>query len=137
MLFFSLIADEFIDVNVPLCEIVYHGIILYNPMTNTVNYTIKDKKYELNLIEYGGRSSVFYFDSKHIEGAKNQDWLGKEDLLCDTDEQLEYSVSKIKETVDTYNEYKHEKIDEGVYMVTYSNGTKICCNYLNNTIDIL
>lgn len=141
---YSLIDDEFIDESIPFWEIVYHGIILYNPMTNTINYTIKDKKYELNLIEYGGRPA-FYFYSKHTtKGEKGADWLGKEDLLCDTDEQLEYSVSKIKEAADTYNEYKHlqtvfidkhEKIDDNIYMVTYSDGTKICCNYSNNTVD--
>lgn len=139
---FSLIEDDFIDENIPFWEIVYHGIVLYNPMTNTVNYTIKDKTYGLNLMEYGGRPA-FYFYSKHIEGAENQDWLGKEDLLCDTDEQLHYSVSKIKEAYDTYREYqhlqtefidKHEKVGDNVYCVTYSNGTKVYCDYSNQTI---
>jgi predicted chitinase len=76
-----------------------------------------------------------------LEGSNQDDWLGKEDLVCDTDEQLKYSVSKIKEA---YEEYKqlmclqtefienHREISENVFEVTYSNKTKIKVDYNNN-----
>lgn len=139
---FSIVEEELLDENIPFWEIVYHGIILYNPMTDTVNFSIKEKKNELRLIERGGKPT-FYFYSKHIDGAENTDWLGREDLICDTDEQLRYSVSRIKEGLEAYADYKelqtefiekHEKIDSDVYVTTYSNGVKVCCDYSKGTV---
>lgn len=66
------------DKTIPLWQIVYHGIMLYNATTDTVNYPIKDVKNLLTIIEDGSRLS-FYLYSKFLEGRKNGDWLGKED----------------------------------------------------------
>ena len=43
----------FFSESIPFFALVYHGIILYNPSTDTVNFPIKDKKQMLKLIEYG------------------------------------------------------------------------------------
>ena len=59
--------DNFFDAEIPLWELVYHGIILYNPSTATVNYTLKGENSERKLMEYGGRPS-FYFYSKFMSG---------------------------------------------------------------------
>ena len=136
--------DDMFDRQIPLWAMVYHGIILYNPDTTTVNYPIKDADKRLRVLEYGGRPS-FYFYSKYGNGGDNDDWLGKEDLICDTDEQLKYSVSKIKEAYDEYKEYaylqtefieKHEEIEPGVFEITYSNGDTVRADYNRKTFSL-
>ena len=59
------IKDYMLDEEIPLWQIVYHGIILSNPTTDTVNYPIKAKQNELLLKECGGRPT-FYFYSKFL-----------------------------------------------------------------------
>ena len=136
--------DEMLDEEIPLWEIVYHGIVLYNPTTDTVNYPVKSEYRHLKLLEYGGRPS-FYFYSKFMVGGSSDDWLGKEDMICNTDEQLKSNVEKI---ANAYNEYKklsrlqyefiekHIKLENGVYKTTYSDGTSIIVNYNDNTFKI-
>lgn len=123
---------ELFDECVPLWSLVYHGIILANPSTGTVNYTIKGEASEREFNECGGRPS-FYVYSKFMTGSECN-WLGKEDLIIDTDEQLEWSVSKIKEGWDEYkkNSYlqleymtSHKKVGENGFEITYSNGEVI------------
>ena len=83
----------FFDEEIPLYELVYHGMILYNPSTTTVNMTIKGKESIAKLREYGGRPT-FYIYSKFIQGSGIDNWLGEEDLSIATDEQLIY-IKKI------------------------------------------
>ena len=136
--------DDMLDTEIPLREIVYHGIMLYNPTTDTVNYPIKNADNRLRVLEYGGRPS-FYFYSKFLKGSNLDDWLGREDLLCDTNEQLRYSVSKIKEAYDEYTKYaylqkefieKHEEIRPGVFEITYSNGDVVRADYNRKTFSM-
>ncbi len=63
-------------------------------------------------------------------------------MVCDTDVQLKYSVSKIKETYEEYKSLvhlqtqfieKHSEIGENVFEVMYSDGTIIKVDY-NNTV---
>lgn len=131
------VEDDMADRSIPLWAMVYHGIILYNPTTDTVNYPIKDRKNGLTVKEYGARPA-FYIYSKFLEGSNQDDWLGKEDLVIDTDEQLRYSVAKIKEAYDEYKEVmhlqteyitKHEEVEDNIFCVTYSDGTKITVDY--------
>ena len=138
------VEDVMADKVIPFWQIVYHGIILYNSTTDTVNYPIKNNKNHLMIVEDGTRPS-FYIYSKFIGDSDLSDWLGKEDLICDTDEQLKYSVSKIK---DAYEEYKtlmhlqtefienHKEISENVFEVTYSNKTTIKVDYNSNTYNV-
>ncbi|MBR5527625.1 MAG: hypothetical protein IKV97_01385 [Clostridia bacterium] len=129
--------DAMIDKHIPLWQMVYHGIILYNRTTDTVNYTVKAEKNHLQVIEDGSRPS-FYFYSRFLEGSHQDDWLGKEDMVCDTDEQLKYSVSKIKQA---YDEYKntcrlqmqfiesHDEVSGGIFVTKYSDGTTVTVDY--------
>ena len=129
--------DDFFDEEIPLWQLVYNGIILSNPSTATVNCTIKGNKSKLKLIEYGGRPT-FYIYSKFLNGSNQDNWLGADDLICDTDEQLKYSVSKIKEGYELYKDLvslqtefmeKHEEIDDNVFKITYSDGSVILVDY--------
>jgi len=138
------INDVMADKIIPFWQIVYHGIILYNSTTDTVNYPIKDNKNHLTVVEDGSRPS-FYFYSKFLKGSNQDDWLGKEDLVCDTDEQLRFGVSKIKEA---YEEYKrlaslqtefiesHKEVEKNVFEVLYSNGVTVKVDYNKNTYTI-
>ena len=126
------------DETVPFWQLVYHGSILYNPSTETVNYCVKDEKSHLKFIEYGGRP-LGYFNSKYVGEGSCGNWMGEEDLLCSTDEQLEDSLDRIKTKL--YDEYigmyelqyalmlRHDKLGEGIYRITYSNGTVITVDY--------
>ena len=138
------VDDEMIDYGIPLWEIVYHGIILYNPSTETVNYVIKPKKNKLHLYEYGGKPT-FYFYSKFMNGGKHDNWLGETDLRFDNEEEMKRNVSLIKEAYDEYKKFsrlqtlfiiKHKKFKEGVYHITYSDGTVMCIDYNNEIITI-
>ena len=72
--------------------------------------------------------------------------MGEEDLLCGTDEQLEDSLDRIKTKL--YDEYqklhelqyalmlRHDKLSEGIYKVTYSNGTEITVNYNTESYEV-
>ncbi len=138
------VDDDMCDEVIPLWEIVYHGIMLYNTTTDTVNCTAKGKKRELDMIESGSRPT-FYFYSKFLEGSDMDDWLGNEDLTCDTDEQLCSSVAKIKEAYEMYKKLsrlqlqfitKHCQIENGVFEITYSDGAKITVDRNENTYKI-
>lgn len=131
------VSDDMTDKSVPFWQIVYHGFILYNNTTDTVNFPIKDEKNHLAVIEDGSRPS-FYFYSKFLNGSSQDDWLGKDDLVCDTKEQLEDAVAAIKKAYDEYKSLcrlqtlfieKHEEKQKGVFAVTYSDGTVITVDY--------
>lgn len=136
--------DDMLDEEIPLWEIVYHGIILYNTSTDTVNYCIKHKSSRLKLYETGGRPS-FYIYSKFMEGGSSDDWLGKEDFTLTTDEELKFSADKIAEEYKEFKKYqhlqtefilKHRELAEGIYETSYSNGEKIVVDYNSNSFEL-
>ena len=121
----------------PIFQLVYNGIMVSNPFTFTVNFTAQDKYAQLKLLEYGGRPN-FYFYSKFMSDPK-KDWMGKDDLRCATDEQLEWSVGKIREGAEIYArlahlQYEfmtdHEEVSEGVYRTSWANGDCLVVDYL-------
>ena len=127
---------------VPFWQMIYHGIILYNPATYTLNYTAKSEKNRLKYFEWGGRPLVCYY----ANFANGNNWMGLEDMLCDTDEQLEDSVKRIKRMSDDYELMKnerfefidsHEEIGENVYCTTYSNGTRVIVDYNEEKFEII
>lgn len=129
------ICDEL----VPLWQLVYHGTILYNPSAETVNYAIKEPVFRLKFIEYGGRP-VGYINSKYVDEDDTScgNWMGAVDLLCATQEDLSATLDHLKDMYDEYQTLshlqlesmiRHEKISDGVYRVTYSDGTVITVDY--------
>ncbi len=127
--------NPLIDRHVPFWQLVYNGIVLNNPYTATTNYTIKDPATRLKLVEFGGRP-MFYFCSKFREAGTN--WMGDDDLICTTDEELVRSVSKVKEGFDEFEKLKklqyefmesHDAVTENVFKTTFSDGTAIITNY--------
>ncbi|MDA3923095.1 MAG: DUF5696 domain-containing protein [Kiritimatiellae bacterium] len=124
-----------VDRFVPFWQLVYHGIILSNPFPPTCNYTIKDKKTQLMLNEFGGRP-FFYFYSNYRDNGHA--WMGKEDITCENKKALRASVAKIKEGYDEFNTLaylqtefmdRHEPVAKDVYRTVYSNGAEMIFNY--------
>lgn len=122
------------DEGIPFWQLVYHGIVLSNPTSQTVNYPIKEEYQHLKFIEYGGRP-VMYFNSKF--GA-DRNWMGDLDLFCENDIDIERSVDAIKAAYDEYEKFKHlqyefmenhKKLGDGLYRTTYSDGTMITVDY--------
>lgn len=120
---------------VPFWQIIFNGIILNNPFTESTNYTIKDKAVGLKFIEFGGRPA-FYLYSAFLTNKQN--WMGNSDLTCESPEDIARSIAAIKKGVDEFNKlshlqkefiHSHEEIAPNVTSTNYENGTKIICNH--------
>lgn len=123
------------DESIPFWQLVYHGTVLSNPYTATVNCTFKGEDEFLKFIEYGGKPTFYYYSAFMNNG---QNWMGNLDCKCDDEEQLKDSVSRIKKAYEAYSSLsqlhtafmeKHEKVAENVYEITYSNGKVLRVDY--------
>ena len=91
-----------------------------------------DEKARKRVIAYGGRPS-FYFNTDFYNLDANDEARRKKDMLCDTDENLRYSVSKIKEAYDLFKEQRYLQLefmesyecDGHTSKTTYSDGSVI------------
>lgn len=124
------VADELI----PLWQLVYHGYIFSNPWAETVNYVIKGPVNRLRFHEFGGMPTI-YLNSRFVEDGKN--WMGDVDLHCATQAQQEETARQIKRELDdcaplagrqTAFMERHDKLAEGVYRTTYSDGWQVLVN---------
>lgn len=131
------------DKSIPFWQNVYHGTVLSNPYTFTVNSTFKGVENFLKMIEYGGRPTFYYYSAFMNNGSN---WMGNTDCICDTEEQLKESVAKIKKGYEEYQKLsalhtaymeKHEEVAEGVFEVTYSNGMVVRVDYNEKCYEIL
>lgn len=130
------VADEMI----PLWQLVYHGIVLSTPFSRTLNSILSpDPDDTLKVIEYGGRPQLYYYARFVTDGS---DWIGQTDFACHTDEDRKRCAEKLRETMDifeplTYLQYefmeKHEKVADGVYAITYSDGSVVKVDYNTKT----
>lgn len=134
-------SDVLCDEQIPFFQLVYHGILMYNPATYTLNYPVKSVDNRLKYFEYGGRPLAVF----NAVFSSTKQWMGIEDLLCETDDQLNDSIASLKMMYDDYELLKdvrycfmesHEKICNGVFATEYSNGTKVIVNYNNKTVKI-
>ncbi|MGN0853122.1 MAG: DUF5696 domain-containing protein [Kiritimatiellia bacterium] len=125
-----------VDAYVPLWQIVYHGIVLSTPFRTMINCTANpDRRFLLKLAEFGGRPT-YYWHSRFVTGRPPS--MGTVDLEATTDAQLRQSVAWVKAGCDEYArrsalQYafmdRHEQVAEGVFRVTYSNGSRLYANY--------
>jgi len=125
------------DRHVPLFQLVYHGIILSNPFTGTLNYPRKAPHVRLKFIEFGGRP-LFVWYANFLTGKGN--WMGRdnEDLTCATDDALRDGVAAIKRGYDEFEKLSdlqfefmddHKMLTGEVSLTTYSDGTRIVVNH--------
>ena len=128
----------FVNHYLPIFEIVYHGTVLYNPTSSTINYPIKKPQERLTFIMRGGRPSFYLYSKFRVGGAAN--WMGEDDLTCTTEEELEQAVTVIQKSsreyltlglADKQFEYmlRYDIADNGLHIATYSDGEKIVGNF--------
>lgn len=124
------LADELI----PLWQLIYHGFVLSNPYTTTVNPNGADL---LKLLEYGGRPS-FYYDSKFVTpDGKRGNWMGEDDYHLATDKDRRESAAYVAKVAALYQQIaylqeetmeRHERAGD-VATVTYSDGSVLAVDY--------
>ena len=136
-----------IDKVIPFWQLVYHGIILSNPYTKTVNAALsKNSTNLLKAIEFGARP-VIYYNSRFVDENRGTEtnWMGDVDFVNDTDEHLTYGIERAKRQYDdfkklTYLQYefmeKYEEITDNIHKITYSDGTVVTVDYDTNTFKI-
>lgn len=128
--------NKMIDGYIPLWQLVYHGIIVSTPFRTMINCPANpDRRYALKLVEFGGRPT-FYWHSCFVTGRPPS--MGTWDLEATTDEKMRQGVAWMKEG---YTEFmrrndlqlsfmdRHDRIADGLFRVTYSNGAKLYVNY--------
>jgi hypothetical protein len=128
--------NPMVDGYVPLWQLVYHGIIVSTPFRTTINCPANpDRRYALKLAEFGGRPT-FYWHSWFETGKPPS--MGTWDLEATTDDKLRQGVAWMKEGFDEYAVRshlqfcfmdRHEKVADGVFRTTYSNGESVIVNY--------
>lgn len=132
---------DIVDETVPLYPLVYHGITLYNPSAETVNFPVKSAKHRLKFFEFGGRPAIYYY-AKFVNG---NSWMGTDDFLMDTPEQLTDTVGRIRKMMEDYRAVEdlqyvymenHERIADGVYRITYANGARMIVNYTDAPVTV-
>lgn len=120
---------------IPIWQLVYNGIILSNPFTETVNASAKDPLTQLKLVEFNGRPT-FYFYSRFKENNKN--WMGDIDLQCATEAELKQAVESIRQGSQQFEpraslqlEFmeRHEMLAPEVFRTVFADGTEIVTNY--------
>lgn len=95
---------------VPLWEIVYHGIVLYNPDKLTQGEL--DAVNALRLVEFGGRPIFYGVSDRNIPAIAKA-----------------YEDFKPLRHLQRVFMQSHDMISEKVAKVTYADGTVIVCNY--------
>jgi len=115
-------------------QVALHGIVLSNPFTATVNSPIKSRRHQLEVIERGGRPTIYIF-SKFVNG---NNWMGNDDLTCVNEEDTARTVEALAAM---YREHEplfrlqqlfienHEEIAPGVTCTTYEDGTKAIVDF--------
>ncbi len=127
--------------SIPLWQLVYHGIVFSNPYAKTINVmAIEEKEDLLKCIEYGGRPQLYYYAS--FVNKANGNWIGRGDLHCHTQEEIEESAKIAKTTEEvfsplSYLQYElmedHKKLSDGVYETTYADGSVVLVDYCKKT----
>ncbi len=125
--------NKFVKKVVPIWQLVYHGIILsggpyyatidasypranekFSDSNASYTYLGSTENRRLKLIEYGGRPSFYYIDYK------SKDYAPMKSLYDD--------YMKLRHLQYEFME-SHEEIAKDVFLVKYSNGAELVCNY--------
>ncbi len=126
----------FADRYLPVFEVAYHGTVLYNPLSITVNYTAQMPADRLTLVMRGGKAAMYIYSKFRSGWGVN--WMGDGDLGCGTDEELRQSVLKIREAADEQASLadlqlvymsRYDVLEDGIEVATYENGTRIVGNF--------
>jgi hypothetical protein len=125
----------FSDESVPFYQMVVHGLIPYSSDPGNLFYDFSRQK--LQWVEYGympyflltyATSSLFqHTQAEELYSTEYRDWFG---IASETYREFDSRLGN------TWNQYMtgHEKLDEGFYMVTYSDKTRIYVNYNDKAV---
>ncbi len=125
---------QFADRDIPLWQLIFHGIVLGNPYAQTNNLNIRPALNRFVAAAYGARP-VYYFYSKFHP---NFDWVDMPDMRCKTDEERVASVAMMKEIYDVFKScaylqrelmIEHEFLEGDKVKVTYSDGSIMIVDY--------
>ena len=126
----------FADRYIPFFELTYHGIVLYNPTSPTVNYTVKDPAARLELYMHGGRPAMYYYSKFRTGGEKN--WMGETDLVCGNDDEMNVSTDDVLRAANEYRAHADRQTvymtgydfsEDGLQIATYENGERMIGNF--------
>ena len=130
------------DAVIPFWELVYHGIILSNPLASTTNYPVKDPSKKVQLMAVAGRPLMYI----HSKFGEERNWMGNDDLVCTDDAGIDRTVAAVKEAYELHETYKwlqyefmerHEFLPDGGSRVTFSDNTVIIANPSNGTFEVI
>ena len=136
------------DEVVPIAEILMHGIILYNPSSTTVNHTIKDDDTVASAILLGGRPAMYIYskfvsEDKKMFSSLDNNWMGRVDLVLDTDEELHATAMAILKAEELYAPIKvhADSLTEGYYtepsgvkVMRYEDGFEAAANFTDEPL---
>ena len=80
---------------------------------------------------------MFYFNSAFVDDPK-KNWMGNVDLTYKDKADLERSIAAVKRGYDEFKKWEylqfetmeqHDKLANGVYCSTYSDGSRVVVNY--------
>ncbi len=132
----------YIDEDIPLYPIVYHGFLIYNAFRENINKIPGDKTY-LTSIAYGAMPMFYYhhiFNPDYYTGADG--WSNDGDLVFGGAEKLKKDVKVIKQVSDDaarISDFQMEFIDDFKYLTqnvtetVFSNGAKVIVNHTDET----
>ena len=139
----SLRRNPFCEKYIPFWQLVFHGIVMSNPYSRVINALLGGEIDDmLKVIEYGGKPQMYYYAHFVDDGS---DWLGRNDLYCHNDVERKESAAIVKKTVDIWNDMsylqfefmdKHEEVADGIFEVTYSDGSVVRVNYNDKTYSL-
>ena len=131
----------FCDRFLPIFELTYHSILLYNPTSPTVNYPVKTPADRLTFIMRGGRPSLYIYSKFRTGGSKN--WMGETDLTAEDGEALrrtvEAAVSASEDSLRFADRQlipmvNYEVLGGGLEVATYEDGVCIAGNFSDSPL---
>lgn len=123
------------DKKIPLWQLVYHGFVMGNPYTTTVN---PDEEDWLKVMEYGGRPAIYFYSQFVTPNQERGNWMGTVDYACHTKEERKESVRQIVKICRAYAEAaylqkefmeEHKETAPGVFEIGYSDGSRVIVDY--------
>ena len=140
---------KMVDEVIPMEELIYHGITLYNPSSATINATVKPASALATVMLLGGRPSLYVYSKFVTKKDKpltnlGDNWMGEEDLRIDTEEELTRSVEAVRRFCDVYAPYRklqgvfiksYDSFENGIRVVTYEDGTTVAANLGTDTAE--
>ncbi|MDD3153473.1 MAG: DUF5696 domain-containing protein [Victivallaceae bacterium] len=130
---------DYVDAIVPLWEMVYHGIVVYNVSTDSINALPGSNEYLRNL-EYGAMP-LYYFHRNFNSEDREPEILpeGSPDFRATSPEKLAMEVEIIRRGYEdfcvtlgdrvTTGIVNHERLGETLVRTTYEDGVCIYVNY--------